>query len=251
MVVRYSTDGSVDASFGTVTTMVNALSSFAAALVSQPDGKIVTAGAIVSGVPVVPIPSDFLLVRYNANGSPDESFGSGGFVVTDIDASYDYAVAIALQPDGKLVVAGVTDNGSHPDFALVRYNPDGTLDYTFGRGGKVITDVGSGSYDYASGLLPEPDGKLVVAGQSYDGTTHAFALVRYNPRGGLDATFGRGGKVTTTIGGSAAAFSLVRQPDGKLVAAGSARAGDSTADFALVRYNANGTLDAALVPGAR
>ena len=137
------------------------------------------------------------------------------------------------------------------DFALARYNPNGTLDGTFGTGGKVTTDF-NGDDDEAHALVLQPDGKLVAAGQAESGYRgRDFALARYNPNGSLDATFGTGGKVTTDFAGNDdAAFGAVLQSDGKIVAAGGAKTSRSQ-DFALARYNANGSLDATFGTGGK
>jgi uncharacterized delta-60 repeat protein len=131
-----------------------------------------------------------------AAGSLDAGFGIGGKVVTDVSGRYDEARAVALEPDGQIVAAGVAGTGSGRDFVLARYNADGALDRAFGDGGSVITDVSGGS-DVAWAVATQSDGKIVVAG---DGS-HDFALVRYNADGTLDSHFGVGGKVTTDFGG--------------------------------------------------
>ncbi|PYE52999.1 delta-60 repeat domain-containing protein [Deinococcus yavapaiensis] len=235
--VRYNSNGSLDTTFGTngkVTTDFGMSADFAYALVVQPDGKLVAAGATYNGSN-----SDLALVRYNSNGSLDTTFGTSGKVTTPIGTSDDQAHALVMQPDGKLVAAGQASNGSNNDFALVRYNSNGTLDTTFGSGGKITTT----SYGIAHALVMQSDGKLIAAGETYNGSTYDFALVRYNSNGTLDTTFGANGKVTPPVGTSQdRAYALVMQPDGKLVAAGYASNGTNY-DFALVRYNSNGTLD--------
>ncbi len=227
---RINADGSLDSTFGTggkVITDFGGSDDWAAALVLQPDGKLVAAG--FSGTDS----ANFALARYHPNGSLDSTFGTGGKVITDFGGS-DLANALVLQPDGKLVAAGDRVDGAETHvFALARYNPNGSLDLTFGGGtGKVITDFdGSAS---AGDLVVQPDGKLVAAG-SY--TRADFALVRYHPNGSLDSAFGAGGKVITDIGGpDDSASALVLQPDGKLVAAGV-----SSANFALARYQGDRT----------
>src|SRR5207244_22783 len=122
----------------------------------------------------------FALVRYNASGSLDASFGTGGKVATPIGSIDDEAFALVLQPDGKLVAAGYTDNGSNTAFALVRYNANGSQDTSFGAGGKVTTSIES-IEDEAFAPVLQPDGKLVAAGYTNDGSDQAFALVRYSP----------------------------------------------------------------------
>ena len=248
--VRYNANGSLDPTFGTsgtASTPIGIDTSGASALVLQSDGKLVAAGNAWKDS----VDADFAVVRYNTNGSLDATFGAGGKVTTSIGSDEDDAYALALQPDGKLVAAGVTLNGFRWDFALVRYNANGSLDTTFGTGGTVITSIGTDGTG-ASALVLQPDGKLVAAGTTTnDGSAYDFTLVRYNANGSLDATFGTGGKVTTPIGiGDNSVSALVLQADGKLVAAGYALIG-GTYDFTLVRYNANGSLDATFGTGGK
>ena len=167
-------------------------------------------------------------------GSLDAGFGTGGKVLTAVGSGSDDANAVALQSDGKIVVAGYSFNGANNDFALVRYNTDGSLDTSFDGDGKVITAIGTTS-DAATAVAIQSDGKIVAAGVG--GNT--FALVRYNTDGSLDMSFGTGGKVTTAIGSGDIAHAVAIQSDGKIVAAGYSYNGDavSTVDFALVRYN--------------
>ena len=165
----------------------------------------------------------------------DPGFGNGGRVITDVSGRYDEVRALAIEPDGQIVAAGVAGTGSTQDFALARYNTDGALDHSFGVGGAVITDF-SGASDEAWAVAIQPDGKIVAAGVA-DGD---FALARYNADGSLDSQFGIGGKITTDFGGDDRANALALQRDGKIVAAGVA----ARLDFALARFNADGTLDA-------
>jgi uncharacterized delta-60 repeat protein/uncharacterized repeat protein (TIGR01451 family) len=125
---------------------------------------------------------------------------------------------------------------------LARYNADGSLDASFGTGGKVTTDFGGGSFDEAHGVALQADGKIIVAGtstSSVPGSTLDFALARYNTDGILDSSFGTGGKVTTGFGGFDEAHGVAVQADGKIIAAGYSNA-DSTRDFALARYEGGG-----------
>jgi len=228
--VRYNANGTLDGSFGRggiVTTPLGGVS----ALAIQQDGKLVAARSSRNGHVGV-----FVLVRYNANGTLDRSFGRGGKVTTpiigrgaDADRPYPLLSALLIQQDGKLVAAGSSQNGSDGVFALVRYNANGTLDRSFGKGGKVTTMIGPGAG--ANALAIQQDGRLVAAGErraTRNNEGGDFALVRYNANGTLDRSFGRGGKVTTPLGGASA---LAIQQDGKLVAAGG-----SGQFFALVRY---------------
>jgi uncharacterized delta-60 repeat protein len=157
---------------------------------------------------------------------------------------------VAIQSDGKIVAAGYSDASGNYDFALARYNSNGTLDTTFNSSGKVLTDLsGSGSGDFASGVAIQSDGKIVAAGFSdASGTPYDFALVRYNPNGTLDTTFNTTGKVLTDLSGAGSqdeASAVAIQSDGKIVAAGDSTVGGGNPDFALARYKADGTLDRA------
>jgi len=141
---------------------------------------------------------DFALVRYNANGSLDTTFDGDGKVTTAIGTNGDYGYSVTVQPDGKILVAGSSDTDSLADFALVRYNADGSLDTTFDGDGKVTTAIGTG-IDTGYSVVLQPDGKILVAG-SCVGSNYDFALVRYNADGSLDTSFSGDGKVTTAIG---------------------------------------------------
>jgi uncharacterized delta-60 repeat protein len=213
------------------------------ALVRQPDGKLVAAGfADVGGH------RQFAFARYNPDGSLDPTFGTAGKATIAVTAgNSDWAHALGLQPDGKLVAAGESSSTVVTDFAVVRLLSDGSLDSSFGTGGKVTTHLRNVN-DRLHALVLQPDGKIVVAGDAYDGSingTHFdFALVRYNPNGSLDTSFGTGGIVYTPIGPTADhCWALALQPDGKLIGGGSAYNFASNYDFALVRYNVNGSLD--------
>lgn len=177
-----------------------------------------------------------------APGDLDLSFGSSGKVITDFFNNEDGAYAIAIQSDGKIVVAGYsrTPPSYHSDFAMARYNSDGSLDLSFGSGGKVVTDFG-GKDDVAYAVAIQGDGKIVAVGSAEVGFYPTFGLVRYNIDGSFDSTFGTGGKIVTGIGSSfAVASALVIQVDGKIVVVGRAEGYFA----AIARYNPDGTLDA-------
>jgi uncharacterized delta-60 repeat protein len=136
------------------------------------DGKVVAAGFAVVGATV-----DFALARYHRDGALDRSFGTGGRVTTDFGGG-DQAQALVVQADGKLVAAGFTNAGAGEDFALARYRPNGTLDPTFGTGGKVTTDFAGGE-DRAEALVVQ-GGRLVAAGSTISASGgQRFALARY------------------------------------------------------------------------
>ena len=233
--------GDLDPAFGSggkVTTDFFLMSDEAFAVAIQSDGKIVAAGSTIKPG----TGRDFALARYLPNGTLDNTFGMGGKVTTDFFGNFDQIEAIAIQSDGKIVAAGLAITGTFFDFALARYNTDGSLDITFDGDGKVTTNF-FGFSDEIMGIAIQCDGKIVVAGRAFDGTIDNIALARYNSDGGLDTTFDGDGKVTTNFSGfSAEASSVALQTDGKIVVAG--RAANSTgSNFALARYNSDGSLD--------
>jgi uncharacterized delta-60 repeat protein len=193
----FTANGSLDASFngtGKVTTDFGGEGDAEGQGVAvQTDGRIVVAGyATVAGLP------RFATTRYNANGSLDASFGGNGRVLTAVGLSGSSATGVALQKDGKIVVAGyaVNSSGRIYDFACLRYNADGSLDQSFGDHGLVTTDVGDGK---ASSLTVQ-DNKTIVAGSAYDDDNNEFAVVRYNASGKLDTSFNSAGSVLTAVG---------------------------------------------------
>jgi uncharacterized delta-60 repeat protein len=251
-IARYKPDGTLDMTFGTngkVTTDFPGLAAVISAVVVQPDGKIVVAGG---AFPLFTFAGDFKIARYNPNGSLDTSFGNGGVVTTVFPGDGSYAFTLALQSDGKIVAAGTDFVDFHPgdqsntDFALARYNPDGSPDTTFGNGGTVTTDF-LGQEDDVYSVLIQPDGKIVAVGSANSPIDYYnFAAARYLPNGTLDSTFGTGGKVRTDFGNNDLdiAYAAALQPDGKIVAAGTTVFDFGVQQqFALVRYNSNGTLD--------
>jgi uncharacterized delta-60 repeat protein len=241
---RYNSNGSLDTTFdgdGKVTTDFGGGDDHAYSISIQSDGKIVVAGESYNGSKRF----DFALARYNSNGSLDTTFDGDGKVTTDFDGGDDGAYSVAIQSDGKIVVAGKRYKVvGGDDFALTRYNSNGSLDTTFDADGKVTTAVGS-SNDYARSIAIQSDGKIVVAGNSLNGSRSDFALTRYNSNGSLDTTFDGDGKVTTDFGGGDDhAYSVAIQSDGKIVVAGFSGIGTiDFKDFALTRYNSNGSLD--------
>jgi uncharacterized delta-60 repeat protein len=237
---RYTDAGVLDLGFsedGWVITNLFGSSDQGLAAAMQPDDKLVLAGW-VEGLD----DTDFAVARYYSNGSRDLSFDTDGRVVTDLNGNYDYAYATLVQPDGRIVVAGAANNGWDDDFALVRYNSDGSLDVTFDLDGRVISHYGEED-DSIYALLLQPDGKLVVAGEVGTANGQDFALARYNADGSLDSSFGTGGWVVTNFfGDDDHGRALVRQTDGKLLVAGYVYTGTEY-DIALARYTATGSLD--------
>ncbi len=240
--VRYDSNGSLDTTFGgdgKVVTDMLGQDDRAHSVAIQDNGKIVVAGYSNKGG----FKWDFALARYDTNGSLDTTFDGDGKVFTEVGGIAGYARSIAIQDNGKIVVAGYNyDGGIEHDFALVRYNDNGSLDTTFGGDGKVITDLG-GNGDQAYSVVIQDDGKIVVAGYSNKGGSGSdFALVRYNSNGILDTTFDGDGKVTTDVAYDDYGYSVAIQSDGKIVVTGYSSYGYGN-DIALVRYNTNGSLD--------
>jgi uncharacterized delta-60 repeat protein len=242
---RFLSDGSLDTSFGTsgfINTDFAGGTDVAHSIALQVDGKIVLGGlAVVPGVRI-----DFALARYNSDGTLDTSFNGTGKVLTNlgVTGSDDQGRQVTLQADGKILLAGWSNAGGTTDFALVRYDTNGTLDTTFNGTGKVTTAIGTGS-DLGLSVTVQSDGKILVAGQS-DTAGNNFAVVRYLDNGILDTSFGAGtGKVDTPFGGSSddRGAAVLVQPDGKIVVAGTSKPSSGDYDFAIVRYNTDGTLD--------
>jgi len=243
VVARYDKNGNLDSSFGDGGKTLTDFFGFneqVAALAVQPDGRLIAAGYVTDSTGRMP---DFGVARYNVDGSLDLTFGVMGRVTTNFFVN-DEATAILIQGDGKIVACGWTDlGGVNRNFAVARYNTDGTLDQIFGVGGKVHTDFNSND-DQAWAAALQADGKIVLGGFTFDPTTLSdFALVRYNAEGTLDTSFGVGGRVRTDFSGSNdQIFALAIDGAGRILAGGLA-SNDSGSDFALARYNTDGNLD--------
>ena len=230
---RYNTNGSLDATFGSKGTVSTPFGKSVTvnAVAVQTDGKVVAGGGT---------DNDLALARYDANGSLDMSFGSGGKVVTEAGGHYQESLnAMTLQADGKIVAAGESDG----QFVVVRYNTDGTPDTSFGLAHTGIVLVSAGGD--ANAVAIQTDGRILVGG--YDdyartGDYQRWGLARLNPDGTLDGSFGDGGviktQVTASPDGSYSIMALAVQADGKILAAGNTDGG-----LTLVRYDASGTLD--------
>jgi len=239
-VTRYRANGGLDPAFGgdgVVITNFSKREDSAAGVAIQADGKIVAVGG---ANPTARI-SKFAVARYNTDGTLDATFAGNGKATTGFSGGQDEGRDVAIQADGKIVVAGTADPG---EFALARYNLDGTLDTSFDTDGKATADI-TAEYDAANAVAIDADGKIVVAGYGGD-LPLTFALARFNPDGTLDTTFDGDGVVTTDLtDGFDNANAVTIQSDGKIVAAGEAGfCCEYTGSFGLVRYDADGTLDA-------
>lgn len=230
---------------GTVTTSFGSGHDEALGVAIQSDDKIVIVGRTHNGSNF-----DFLVARYNANGTldtnsdvtPGSAFGTGGsgWLTTNFGSGHDEARGVVIQEDGKIVVAGVGWTGSNYDFAVARYGTSGTLDSTFDSDGKVTTPFGAGDDQAFAIALQKNDGKIVVVGQSHNGSNNDFAIARYGTNGALDTSFSGDGKQTTAFGtGDDQAYAVAIQPNGKIVVAGFTHVSGTNFDFALARYEGN------------
>lgn len=253
--MRFNTNDSYDTTFGSngiVTTTVGSGNCGGNSVVIQGDGKIVVAGGN----------GDFVLVRYKSNGSLDSTFGSGGIVTTDFGSSSDYGMSTTIQIDGKIVVAGISNNGTNAVVALARYNTNGSLDNTFGTGGKVTTSSGSEGL-VGNSVAIQNDGKIVVAGRKDTSSPglpgSSFAVVKYNSNGSLDNTFGTGGIASTHVYVGDEGLSTAIQNDGKIVVAGYSvytngpfwhviRFNNNTVVSGISEYGSNNELDVNIYP---
>jgi uncharacterized delta-60 repeat protein len=242
--VRYDANGRLDPSFdvdGKLTTDFFGDDDYGKSVTVQWDGKILVAGSVNDG-----FNDDFGLVRYDANGKLDSSFGVDGKLTTDFFGDDDYGKSVTVQSDGKILVAGSVNDGFNDGFGLVRYDANGKLDSSFGVDGKLTTD--SFEDDVGNSVTVQSDGKILVAGSVYAeeldvNISSVFGLVRYDANGTLDPSFGVDGKLTTGFfGGYDSGNSVTVQSDGKILVAGSVYNGINY-DFGLARYDANGTLD--------
>ena len=210
--------GTVDTSYGAGTGGSRpplAGSQTGRAVAVQPNGQILVAG---DTTPPMGVP-DFIVARFlNPDGTNDPSFGAGASYATVDFGGSDAGEAMVLQPDGKILLAGTTSASGTPDFAVARLNGDGSPDDTFGQGGKEIIDLGAN--DYAHAVALQPDGKIVIAGETLSGAAGDIAVVRLQPNGLLDSTFGNGGKSIVDLGENERASGIALQADGKILLGG-------------------------------
>jgi uncharacterized delta-60 repeat protein len=228
---RFLPNGVLDGSFGTAGRVAFSLSNLdvGRGVAIQPDGKIVVGG--YTGVGNV----QFLVARFLANGSIDASFGLGGQNVVDFANGPDYAHAVGIASDGKIVLAGSVFSGSAMVFGAARFNANGTVDTSFDGDGKQTASFPGASTQWASAAVVQPDRKIVVGGHA----NNDFALVRFNENGSLDGGFGTGGFTMTDMGGADAIRAMALDQFGRIYGAGG---GGPNADFALAQYYFNGIL---------
>jgi len=228
-VARHDAFGRLDPGFGVVGTDLGGDDDQANDAVATPDGIVAVGSTDAAGI----LNSDFALVRYGSGGMPDPRFDGDGIVMTDIAGGGDQANAVVLD-DGKILVAGSAFTSPiDKDFALARYNMDGTLDHSFGGGdGIVTTNLGTQS-DQANALAIAPDGTIVVAGAAGEDV----GLARYTPSGDLIGT------TVTDLGFDDVAEGVAITPGSDILLAGSTLGAKLDHDFLLLRYDAHGVLD--------
>ncbi len=241
MLVRFNTNGTLDTGFGTDGSVVTdhfSQDERISAMVIQPDGKIVVAGGPFGNESSATNIQGFKVFRYLSNGTLDPDFGSGGRVYESFDDVGGIPMAMLLEPDGKIVVAG-TDNVSM--LFVARFNTNGSLDSGFGTSGRIASNV----YDVDSvAMARQSDGKIVIAGSSSpSGTTK---IVRFNSDGTIDGGYGVGGLVTSIFPNSFAP-TIATQTDNKLIVSGT-YSNNSLRTPPLRRFNENGSEDSSLVP---
>ncbi len=232
-IARYLADGVLDPNFGAngkvITNLGVGFNDTAQDMALQSDGKIVVVGKSRY---------DLATVRYTTAGMLDNTFGVGGVITTDVNQSSEQANAVAIQPDGKIVVAGSANDGIKLAIILVRYTTQGALDNGFGANGIVTTTLPEGGVS-AQALALQSDGKIVAAGFGAGN----FALARYTTSGALDPTFGTGGIVTVSVGTGQEWYDVAIQPDGKILVAGFCFNESYAADFTVARFTPEGILD--------
>src|SRR5262249_49922947 len=245
---RYNPNGTLDTTFGNGGKVVTDPSPSGAYneiwdLALQPDGRILAAGNISTSNDGL-----FAVARYNPHGTLDPYFCTNVIATSNRTVNTgDRAYSVLVQPDGRIVLVGGSSGGnSASHFALSRFESYGYLDYSFGSGGTVLTDI-PGNYEQAFDATLQPDGKIVAVGQvDRSGTfpsVYDFALARYNPNGSLDTSFGGGGFVTTNFGGNDQAEGVALSPDGRIVViGGGVTTSNSTMYTVIADYNADGSL---------
>lgn len=234
VLVRYTNNGVLDQSFGVGGVATSFAPFYPSAMALQHDGRIVVTGSTPGATGQV-----FFVCRFLTNGEPDPSFGTGGVATTDFPPNQNASVnAMAIQPDGKIVVAGGAGTFPSYHFAAARYDPDGSLDVSFGSAGRTIIDMG-GAPEFVTGLVVERDGRMVLGGLTGSPSGSGCGFAGLLSDGAFDPSFGNGGQVFLSIGVATDCQALALAADGKLVAVGEVVPGGMLA----VRLNPDGSLD--------
>ena len=235
--VRFNKNGQLDKSFGNngmVLTEISDQKEIGESVAIQPDGKIIVVGTTQHN----PGP-DIVLARYDEYGQLDFYFGDAGTVITNITPGPDIGKSLVIQRDGKIIVAGFSYSADNFFMTLLRYDSNGILDSTFGKGGIVITGFSSrvGKLD----LVLQNDEKIILVGSSDIDNAHHFTVIRFNNNGVIDQSFGSNGSTRTKIGNYSEAHGVALDSNGNIIVAGTAELGNET--FVVARYNPMGILD--------
>ena len=232
------TPGTVDPGFsgdGIVTSAIGTGNDQVFDIAATADNKIVAVGQTWNGSNY-----DIVVIRYNTDGTLDNTFSSDGITVIPVGTGNDYSEGVGIQTDGKIIVSGYTEQGAELDALLIRLTTNGALDATFDGDGKKIIDYGPGD-DLARDVQIQADGKIVICGSTWNGTDYDALVARFNTNGTPDLTFNGTGNVKIGVGGNDFLFQLEIQPDGKIVGGGYNTV--AAPNVMLIRLNSSGTLD--------
>ena len=235
-VARFNTDGTLDTDFGNNGWSIVGFGSpsYIKDITLQDDGKIVAAGFAIGAA------YQMAAARLNADGTIDNTFGSNGAVAFNVGDGNDFAFAVAVDDNGKVLIGGhkwISNIGLKYDLAVVRLNEDGSFDTSYGDNGVAIARVVDGS-NYAGDILLQSDGKVVIAGYTVLETVYDLAMARFDVDGNLDDTFGVGGMVNTDYnGGEDYGSAIALQPDDKIILAGNTFTGSGTSEILVARYD--------------
>lgn len=253
-VARYLADGGLDPSFGEAGVATTSFGpgpfqdDYPQSIVLDPDGRILVGGYTETNS--VTSTENFALARYNADGSLDTAFGTGGKVVIDVHGTPDAPGVVALMPGGKIMVAGgtaeTTNVSARFNVSAVRLNGDGTIDTSFADAGVLVTGFGTAANSPMRAITVDPIGRAVLGGRLPNAGGDDFAAIRVLPTGALDPGLGDGGVVTTDLGASEGSSVVLIQEDGRIVLVGA-----GTGRLALVRYSPGGILDPSFGVGGR
>ncbi|HEX5153586.1 MAG TPA: delta-60 repeat domain-containing protein [Parafilimonas sp.] len=243
-VVRYNKKGAVDKGFGLHGKAIARFGGNATAnsIALQPDGKIIAAGTGND---------DLAVARFNADGSIDSSFGKNGKIKRDFEGYQDAINKLILQPDNKILAVGYGFESNHETtkIILMRFNPDGSFDDSFGEGGFTAVRVNENGFDYAWSALLQQDGKILVAGYSYTNSAFDFTLTQFTSNGKVDSAYGTNGHIYTDISGFDLARTMAVQSNGKIVVAG--YSDFFNGKFVLARYTKAGLPDSSFGPNGK
>jgi uncharacterized delta-60 repeat protein len=232
--------GDLDASFGSggvIDGVIGGVSDWISQVSIRSGGTLLAAGTAHNGADY-----DFALLRFTASGNLDTTFGDHGSKMIQMSSGNDDCSGLVVQPDGRIILAGSSGGYASPCIALARFLPDGALDDDFGTAGKVYATIPGGAM-YANSIALLPDGAILTAGETYNGSVYSIGLAKFTKDGDLDTSFGVNGIVSIAVGtDDSSASAMVVQPDGKIIVAGMGNDGTNTCCL-LARLESSGQLD--------